>query len=434
MSKFLIHLVFSLISLTVSQACLASFDIVEVETPKHGLKAWCLHDETTEIVSLAIGFEGGENNTSMDHAGITPLLVQMLLKGAGPWGEKSLSKKLDHHGANLSFFSESDFFYIKISAPLDELRQVADLFKAIMTDSHFKKKALKKSVKELENRYKDSQKSPSTKLSAYMKPLLFGDHPLGRSAEAFRNSLQLIKKKHLRNYMKTRFARDNTTIAVVGALPVTEVSTLIDDIFAYLPAQSNIPRMPYLSPQCDGKVHYIDYPQEQSDITFMQPGLPLGHSDSPKLHILVDIMASINISRLYSILRLQKALTYHVGANVVASRHTGAVEGHLSVEPKNRDLAIAIIREEWTKLRDEGITQVELERIVKNLIEELPFVFSSSSHTAEYLLVLLRQGYDKDYLKQRADRLQAISLQEMNQFARYFIKPEQLTFFVLGPK
>jgi zinc protease len=94
--------------------------------------------------------------------------------------------------------------------------------------------------------------------------------------------------------------------------------------------------------------------------------------------------------------------------------------------------AIELIRAEWTKLAEEGLTQEELSRVQTYLTGAYPLRFDGNESIASILASMQFQGFDIEYLNIRNSLIDAVTLEEANAAAARIWAPDQLHFVVVG--
>ena len=125
-------------------------------------------------------------------------------------------------------------------------------------------------------------------------------------------------------------------------------------------------------------------------------------------------------------LRVKRGWTYGAGSGfkMGSQPHTWRV----SFFPKNTDTppaikeAIRLI----TDLRDHGITQKEFDAAKRSMVNSAGFGYNTPSKRMENMLVEKIFGLPAGYNKDTARRIEALTLTDVNNALKVFIKPENL--------
>ena len=94
--------------------------------------------------------------------------------------------------------------------------------------------------------------------------------------------------------------------------------------------------------------------------------------------------------------------------------------------------AIAVIRDEWARLREEGVSAEELADAKTYLTGAYPLRFEGNAQIASIAVGMQMDGLDPEYIAERNAMVEAITLDEINRVAREWLDPERLTFVVVG--
>ena len=94
--------------------------------------------------------------------------------------------------------------------------------------------------------------------------------------------------------------------------------------------------------------------------------------------------------------------------------------------------AIEVIRDEWRKLAQNGVTPNELAAAKTYLTGAYPLRFDGNGPIANILVGMQRMGLDPDYIKTRNDRINTVSLEEINRVAARLMDADNLYFVVVG--
>ena len=94
--------------------------------------------------------------------------------------------------------------------------------------------------------------------------------------------------------------------------------------------------------------------------------------------------------------------------------------------------AIEVIREQWRKAHEEGVTAKELEDAKTYLTGAYPLRFDGNGTIANIIVGMQMDGLPRDYINTRNDRINAVTLQDVNRIAGELMAPDRLTFVVVG--
>ena len=94
--------------------------------------------------------------------------------------------------------------------------------------------------------------------------------------------------------------------------------------------------------------------------------------------------------------------------------------------------AIGVIRAEWAKMATDGVTQAELDAAKTFTTGEYPLRFDGNAPIASILVGMQMIGLPADYVTNRNDYINAVTLEDVNRVAGYLLQPDALHFVVVG--
>jgi len=177
----------------------------------------------------------------------------------------------------------------------------------------------------------------------------------------------------------------------------------------------------------------IDFETPQSVAMFGQPGVPFDHPDYFAAYLLNVVLGGGGFeSRLMQEVREKRGLTYGVYSYLVDKDGADVWLG--SVQSANNRIAEAmeVIRAEWTRMAEEGVSAEELQNAKTYLTGSYPLRFDGNGPIADILVGMQISDMGLDYIDTRNDRVNAVTLEQINRVARDYLKPDQLSFTVVG--
>ena len=137
-------------------------------------------------------------------------------------------------------------------------------------------------------------------------------------------------------------------------------------------------------------------------------------------------------SRLMTEVREKRGLTYGIGSYLVPRDHAELWVGQVASGNDRMADAISVVRDEWAKLATEGVTGEELEQAKTYLTGAYPLRFDSNAAIARILVGMQMDDLPVSYVETRNDRMNAVTLEQINRVASELMQPDKLTFSVVG--
>src|SRR5437868_1863855 len=171
----------------------------------------------------------------------------------------------------------------------------------------------------------------------------------------------------------------------------------------------------------------------QSVVTFGQAGPKRDDPAWYAAYVLNEILGGGGFrGRLMKEIREKRGLAYGVSTQLVPYRHAGLIVGNVATENGRVAESIALVREEWRHMREEGPTAVELENAKTYLTGSFPLGLDSTQHIAGVLVQMQQDKLGIDYLDRRASLIGGVTLDEARSVAKKLFDPGALSFAVVG--
>ena len=176
-----------------------------------------------------------------------------------------------------------------------------------------------------------------------------------------------------------------------------------------------------------------DFATPQSIVAFAQPGIDRDDPDFFAAYILNHILGGGGFeSRLMSEVREKRGLTYGVYSYLADKDAAQLWMGSVASANDRVAEAITVIRDEWDRIHTEGVTPEELENAKTYLTGAYPLQFEGNGPIADIAVGMQMEGLPTDYIVTRNDKVNAVTLDDINRVARELLDPETLTFVVVG--
>ena len=244
--------------------------------------------------------------------------------------------------------------------------------------------------------------------------------------------MSAIGVEDLRAAHAAAFTRDRLHVAVVGAIGPDELGPLLDRLFGGLPATGA--RMPpVIEPTLSGETTVIDLDIPQSVVVFANAGLRRDDPDFVPAMVMDYILGGGGFSsRLTNEMREKRGLTYAVQTYLATLNLAGLYMGSFSSSNERVADALEVLRAEWVRMAEDGVTDDELSSAKRYLTGEYALRFEGNANIASQLLGLQVAGLGIDYVNIRNDLVEAVTSEDVARVARRLLLPEALTTVIVG--
>lgn len=408
----------------------AQIDVQEITTDG-GITAWLVEEHSIPFTALELRFKGG---TSLDRAGKRGeinLMMATLEEGAADLDAQGFAKARDSLAAHFDFDANTDSVSISARFLTENRDQAVALLRTAIMEPRFDQAAVDRVRGQVLSNIESNATSPSNIASSTLNALAFGDHPYGSSPSGTAETVSGLTPDDMSTALTRALVKDRLYVSAVGDITGPELAELLDGLLGDLP-QSGPELPPYVAPALTGGVTVVPFGSPQSVVMFGHSGIKRDDPDFLPAYIANEIIGGTRESRLMQEVREKRGLTYGIGSYLVPYEQSEVVLGQFSSGNAVTAQAIDVVKDEWHKLIDEGISAEELEEAKTYLTGAYALRFDGNAPIASILVGMQMSGLERDYIVKRNDLVNAVTLDELNRVVRDLYKPEDLTFVVVG--
>lgn len=421
----------SLAALILPLPALAEVQIQEITTPG-GITAWLVEEDSIPFTAIELQFEGGANEDKPEARGATYLMMGLLEEGAADMDARAFAEARETLAVRTSFDASNDSVTVGLSFLTENRDESVDLVRAALTDPRFDADAVERVREQVLAGLASDARDPSELASQTFNALSFPSHPYGSAMKGTPETVAALSIEDLRDAHGRALTRDRVKVGVTGDITAEELAPLLDHLLGDLPV-STTAEVPETSTVLGGGVTVIDFPSPQSVVLFGQEGIAFDDADYFAAFVLNDVLGGRGFdSRLMTEVREKRGLTYGIGTSLAPRDKTAQLLGQFSSSNDKTAEAIDLVREEWDRIAEEGITEAELEASKTYLTGSYPLRFDGNSRIAGILTGMQSIGLPVDYIPTRNDQIYAVTLDDVKRVAARLLDTDRLHFVVVG--
>ena len=412
-----------------------NFPPIETALLDNGMKLVVARRGSIPLIDVSIQVNTGNTANPPGAPGTASAVFGMLEDGTKDFDANELAAALDKIGMDArsgAGVERSSFGYRILRTNLD---QSLELAAEMLRNPLFPEDELNKFKQQLFAVLATIERNPSRFANSYFNRSIYGDtSPLGMvwTPELVNDfSVDTLREFHGREVTP-----DNITVFVIGDITMAEARQSVDREFGDWTAESASRRQPIGTATESGpRVILVHQPDAvQSMIVVGHAIGPYDPAVSTELTLVNDVIGGTFESRINMNLREDKSWSYGARSGIARNAsgdQTFAVSGSVQTD-KTMESMQEIMREleEYVSLRPAN--QEEVERIKLNRTRSLPGSFSSNRGFLGSMVASDAYGLPFDYAEGAAERIIAVSLDQVNARARDTIRPDNLTWIIVG--
>ena len=409
----------------------AGVDIKEIASPG-GIEAWLVEEHQIPFVALELRFKGGASLDAPGKRGAINLMTALLEEGAGDMDAREFARATESLAASFRYRASDDTVSVSAKFLTENRDQAIALLRETLINPRFDAEAIERVRAQVLSGLRSDLKDPNAIAGRAFDAAVFGTHPYASSKDGTIESVTALSRDDILAAHAATMARDRLYVSAVGDITAEELGAMLDALFADLLA-AGAPMPGKADPQFSGDLTVIDFDTPQSVVVFGQRGLPIDHPDFFAAYVVDIILGGGSFeSRLMTEVREKRGLTYGVYSYLVGKDLADIWMGSVASANDRVAEAVAVIRDEWQRMHDSGVTAKELEDAKTYLTGAYPLRFDGNGPIANIMANMQVADMPLDYITTRNEKVEAVTLEQANRVARELLDPENLTFVVVG--
>ncbi|MEM6578536.1 MAG: pitrilysin family protein [Pseudomonadota bacterium] len=421
----------AVVALTAALPARAGVEVKEIETDG-GLAAWLVEDHSIPFVALELRFRGGTSLDAPGKRGAVNLMSALLEEGAGELDARAFTRETEALAASFSYDAGADAISVSARFLSENRDEALALLRETLVNPRFDEESIERVRAQVLASIRSDETDPSSIASLAFADLIYGDHPYGSSSDGTIESVTALTRDDLVRAHQGALTRDRLYISAVGDVTEEDLGTMLDALLGDLPeAGPPLPQDANLN--LPGGIKVVDFETPQSIAMFAQPGIAREDPDFFAAFILNHVLGGGGFeSRLMQEVREKRGLTYGVSSYIAVRDRADIWMGQVASANDRVAEAVDVIAAEWERIRTEGVSAQELEDAKTYLTGAYPLRFDGNATIARISVGMQMDGLGTDYIVTRNDKVNAVTLDQINRVAQELLDPERLTFVVTG--
>ncbi len=409
----------------------AAVDIQEVTSPG-GITAWLVEEHTIPFAAIEIRFRGGTSLDIPEKRGAINLMTALIEEGAADMNAQEFAAARESLAASFEFDSYDDAVSVSARFLTENRDEAVELLRKALVEPRFDEDAVERVRAQVLSMLRSDETDPNTIASRTFDEMAFGDHPYASSGEGTIETVTALTRDDILEAHERALARDRIYVGAVGDITPEDLGKLLDDLLGDLPA-GGAPIPPTADVSIEGGITVVPFDTPQSVAIFGHEGIARDDPDFFPAYVANEIFGgSGRQSRLMEEVREKRGLTYGIGSYLLSMDLANLVLGQVASQNDKVAQAVDVVKNEWARIAEEGVSEEELESAKTYLTGAYPLRFDGNGPIARILVGMQMDGLPIDYIATRNDKVEAVTLDDIKRVAKRIYRPEDLHFVIVG--
>ncbi len=321
-------------------------------TPLHGSRA----------AALGLWIRVGGRHEEKRQNGISHFLEHLVFKGTRRRSLQELREAIEGRGGAMNAFTAEEVTCYTAKVPSQRAIETLDVLLDMALNAALKPSDVEKERAVIGEEIKMVEDQPAQQTDESLRKLLWPDHPMGRPLTGTPASLAALGRADLAAFRDRRYTPDAMTLSASGDVNHGAILRFCRKATRrFRPALAPRPEPAPVGPSRP-LFSLVPKKTEQAQIAVAVHALPFGHPEQYTLSILNLILGGNMSSRLFHVIREEKALAYDISSSVERHSDTGAWIIDAGVDPGKASKALASLLAQCKRLKKDRVSRGELRR------------------------------------------------------------------------
>lgn len=404
-------------------------------TLENGLRILLLPDTSTPTVTLSGHIAAGTEYDSNAKAGLADLTAENVMNGTKTKDALTLAETLEDRGADLSFDTNREGVMIDGDGLATDLPLLVQTLADVLQNASFPADELELSRQRALTNLQEQLDDPRSLGRREFQQVVYPkNHPF--HSFPTRESLKQISRDDVVQFYRTHYRPEKTTLALVGNFDPAEVRSLLQKQLGNWKAPGQAPKLTFPPVPAPSKVTYLTapLPGKTQSVTYL--GYQGIDRQDPRYYaalVLNEILGGSTLSsRLGTEIRDRQGLTYGIYSFFQAGTSAGPFLISMQTAPEDSQRAIASTLALLKQIREQGVTASEVALAKQSLASGYPVELADPETLVDQILMNAVYGLQRDELRQFSDKIQAVTVDQVNQAIQELLQPDRLVVVTAG--
>lgn len=403
-------------------------------TLKNGIRVIIKENRTIPLITIRASFLGGLRFENEENNGIHKLISVMLTKGTRRQTGLEIAKRVERMAGSLNGFSGYNSFGLTFTFLSRYFDEAITLFGEILKEPGFKKDELEKRKRLLIAAIRQQEDDLDRLVFRLFHSILYDKHPYRMDPLGKIESIERMTEKELIEWYDKVAVTENMVISIVGDIDQNQAIEAIKKEFEGLERRGLT--FPDIKPEpVSSKIKKAEIYKEKQQAHFVLGflGISLKDKDRYAMEVL-DAALSGQGGKLFYELRDKESLAYALSFIANPNLDQGYIGVYMGTHPDKLDRAIGSTLRELRKIKEEGLTDEEIERAKRYLIGNFEIGLQTNGAWANTLSLNELYGLGFDHFQRFPFEIQKVTREDINRVIKKYFNLEGYSLAIIRPK
>jgi zinc protease len=410
--------------------------VAQDKTLPNGLRIVVANRAVTPLVSVALYLRSGAEVDPPKLAGLTDLTAGLLDKGTTTRSAPQIAEAADALGGSLGSGAGFDNSQVSITVTTPKLGAALDLLADVVRHPTFAQEEIDRERKQMLDDLRLALSQPGSVARLVAARAVYGDGAYGHSAGGTPASLPRIQRADIVKLHETYFRPDNAVLVFAGDVDLDRAVQAATQSFGDWKAPTApLPRAPagLGKSSLASATIVVDIPETgQAAVSAVHRGIARDAQDYYAGVVANAVLGGSYSARLNEEIRIKRGLSYGAGSSLDTLRQAGSFGGSAQTKNPSAVEVVGLLLGEFDQLATTPPSANELSARKATLSGNFGFTLETTRGLLGEVAGLAVYGLPLDELAHYLDKVQAVSAEQVRDFARANLGNEGRSIIVAG--
>lgn len=407
-----------------------------IKTYPSGLRLIVRHMPNFKSVAASIHVSVGSCDELENEHGLSHLVEHMLFKGTPTRTSEQIAQTLSEQGVDYNAYTSQTATCYHTRGLATNLDICCDILSDMFFNLRFKEADFTREVEVVVQEIAMHDDNPRSALSELASETFFANTPYGHGIAGTTESVRSFKAEDIYAYIKKHYTAPKTIIGFAGDITLERAEEMLNKYFhpkfktTALPLERILDENRKCIPARQLAKRHKDI--EQQNVALLFPVMNCAHSDRYVMTFIHEIFSSDMSSRLFNSVRDKLGLVYGIRGGLTLTDIGGHYYIWFSCTPKNTKKVVETIVSEIARLKSEGVTDAEMNKVRNIKRTDRLFEAENVERTNQRNVTLLSQYNRIESVEEYLEKIDAVTPDEVLRAANQYLNYDNAVVAIVG--
>jgi len=398
----------------------------------NGIQVLSEHIPGVRSAAVGVWIRQGAAHESPEQIGVSHLLEHMVFKGTAKRSALEIADALESLGGSLDAYTSREHTSYQARVLDEHLPDALDVLSDLVLAPRLEDDDLTLEREVVLEEIAQVEDTPDDLVFELHGEALWGSHPYGRSILGTRESVSGMAGETLRTLHSERYVGSNLVVAAAGNVAHDDLVERVNVLFGAVPTGSRTTYATGPGSTAEG-LKEVDRASAQTHIVFGTDAPGHAHPDRYAMVLLSSSLGGGMSSRLFQRVREELGLCYSVFTYQSFYRAAGITGVYVGTRPTTAAQAAEAVRGELIRVRDEGLSSSDLDRIKQQMKGQVMLSLESTGARLHRLASFALHEEPFIGLDEVLNRIDHVTVEDIGRVAERYFDPDRHLELRLGP-